>query len=161
MKKFLLLSILWWFAVSLAWCWTQGVKVWDKISVVYDVTLPDWTLYKSNEKVTFTVWSGEVIAGLDEWIIWVKPGKKTKIIVSPDKWYITDHSENKVQKVAKLIFDKMGKDIKIWEVTALSNITGVITWIEKDKDGNDIVIFDTNPLYTQQDLTFSVTVDPL
>lgn len=134
------------------------VHTGDTATIEYVATFPDGTVFQSSG-ISFVVGKWEVIAGLDEGVLGMKAGKTKKITITADKWYGDLYNPMKVQKISKLIFDKIKIDIKNGSFQKLGDtLEGVIKWMEKDKQGNELVLFDINPRETRDTLVYKVTL---
>lgn len=63
-----------------------------------------------------------------------------------------------IQKVGKLIFDKLSITPEIGSVQKLDQLEGVIKGIESDGSGNNFVLFDINPKQTRDTLTYKIII---
>jgi len=146
----------------IAWCASKNsVKVWDMISITYTATFPDGQVFDQNTEQTplmFTVWSWQVIQGLDEGVVGMKVGNSKTITITPEQWYGKLYDANKIQKVSQLIFDKLSVTPKNWTTQKLWDIEGIVKWTEKDESGNVLVLFDINPRQTRDTLKYKVTI---
>ena len=160
MKKLLtLLGITVCSLMIFSWCGsTNKVHVGDTISLSYVAIFADGQIFEENTGMILTVWSGQVIEGLDEDLVGMKIGKTKTITIEPEKWYGKLYDKNQIQKISQLIFDKLSITPKNWTVQKLWTIEGVVKWTEKDSDGNTLVLFDINPRQTWDTLQYKVTV---
>ena len=143
----------------LLWCNNAlNVKVGDTVTIQYTSTFPDGTAFE-NSWATFVVWSKQIIAGLDNGVVGMKVGKTKTITVTPDQWYGNRYNKFQLQKISKLLFDKMtnGSGTTSW-IRVLAWIQGVLKGIEKDKDGNEMVLRDINPRETWENVIYKVTL---
>lgn len=137
---------------------TQKVNLGDTVSIQYTGTFTDGTVFE-NSWVSFVVWSGQVIAGLDKAVLWMKIWETEEVTITPDEWYGSRYNKFQLQRISKLVFDKMvgtGWDIS-W-VKVIAWVTGVLKGIEKDTDGNEMVLRDINPRETWENLVYKVTL---
>ena len=152
-------------SIFIAWCSnTNKVSSWDKVSITYTATLPDWSVFKStqwNETLDFIVWAWEVIKWLDEWIIGMREWGTKTLKLDPQDAYASDYNQMNIQKVSKTIFDKLNITPKEGEIADLWGIKWIVKWFTKDKDNNDFVLFDINPAYTRQTLTYKIKITNL
>lgn len=163
MKKLLSLAIITLVSLTIiAGCGSKDkVQVGDVISVMYTATFSDGTVFDENTEQTplmFTVGSKQVIAGLDEAVVGMKVGKSKTVTVVPEKGYGILYDERLVQKIGKIIFDKIGIVPEIGTTQELDQLVGIVKDIETDKDGYEFVIFDINPRQTRDTVTYEITV---
>lgn len=95
---------------DLKWKW-QKVQKWDSIVVDYIWRLSDWTVFDTSVKsvaewcwiynenrdydawLAFNVWAGQMIAGFDRWVEWMKIWQtKTIEIAAADAYWERDES---------------------------------------------------------------------
>ncbi len=88
----------------------------------------------------------------------MKVGKKKNITIEPTQGYGSLYNEAAIQKVGKLIFDKIGITPEIGNVEKLDQIEGIIRNIETDEYSNEVVLFDINPRQTRDTLTYKITL---
>ena len=89
----------------------------------------------------------------------MKVGQTKTITVTPDEWYGKQYNKFGLQKISKLLFDKMSDDT--WDLSWIKNIagvTGVLKGMEKDSNGNEMVLRDINPRETWDNLVYKVTL---
>jgi len=146
----------------IAGCWSKGsIKVWDIISLQYTATFPDGTVFDQNtpqKPLMFMVGSGQVIQWLDEWVIGMSVGSTKMLTITPDKWYGKLYDANQIQKISKLIFDKLSITPKDWSMQKLGDIEWIVKWTEQDESGNTLVLFDINPRQTRDTLKYKITI---
>lgn len=139
----------------------NSVKLGDTVSIVYTATFPDGKLFDQNTQQTpliFTVGSWQVIQWLDEGIVGFTLWKTKTITITPDIGYGKLYTQNNIQKISQLIFDKLSIQPKSWTTQTLWNIEWIIKWTEKDESGNVLVLFDINPRQTRDTLKYKITV---
>lgn len=141
------------------WCDSpNNVHLGDTVSVEYSSTFTDGATFETSW-VTFVVGSGQVIAGLEKGVLGMKAGQTKKITVTPDEWYGSRYSKFQLQKISKLLFDKMSNSSgDTASVRTIAWVRGVIKGMEKDKDGNEIVLRDINPRETWENVVYKVTL---
>lgn len=88
----------------------------------------------------------------------MKVGKKKTITIEPEQGYGSLYNETSIQKVGKLIFDKIGITPEMGKIQKLDQIEGIIRNIETDEYGNEVVLFDINPRQTRDTLTYKITL---
>lgn len=146
----------------IAWCASKNsVKSWDMVSITYTATFPDWTIFDQNTEqnpLMFTVGSGQVIKGLDKGVVGMKIWKTKTITIKPEQWYGKLYNKNNIQKISKLIFDKLSITPANWTTQKLDDIEGIVKWTEQDENGNTLVLFDINPRQTRDTLKYKVTI---
>ena len=151
--------------VFLAGCSKQTtVEKWDTVSITYVAKNGDGETIQSKETgdmVRFVVGSHEVITGLDEGVIGMKLNDTATIDIAPENGYGKDYDKMKIQKISRTLFDKANIKIVEGKMWTLGEMKGMIKWIEKDKNGNEFVIFDINPEQTRQTLNYEVTIQTL
>lgn len=100
-----------------------------------------------------------MVIWLEQGLIGMKAGQTKKMVVIPSKWYGDQYDPLHLQKISKLLFDKIIDSI--WEKTrfiSFAGVTGVVKGIEKDEKGNEIVLRDINPRETRDNLMYEVTL---
>ncbi len=163
MKKIItFLTITWLSLIIIAWCSDKNrIQAGDLVSITYTATFSDWEIFDQNTQKTplmFTVGSHQVIQWLDDAVIGMKVGKKKTVTISPEDWYGPLYNATLVQKVGKLIFDKLGIAPKVGSTQKLDQLEWVIKGIETDGSGNEFILFDINPRQTWDTLTYKITV---
>lgn len=163
MKK--LLSVLFITGASLslfAWCTSENkIHMGDTISLVYTATFSDWEVFDQNTEqnpLIFTVGEHQVIQWLDEGVVGLKVGKKKTVTILPNKWYGALYNENLIQKIGKIIFEKLEIATEIWTIQQLDDLQWVIKGSETDADGNELILFDINPKQTRDTLKYTVHI---
>ncbi len=139
----------------------NSIQAGDLVSITYIATFADGQVFDQNTAQTplmFTVWSGQVIQGLDKGVVGMKVGKTKTITITPEVWYGKLYDANKIQKVSQLIFDKLSITPKNWTMQKLGDIEGIVKWTEKDESGNSLVLFDINPRQTRDTMKYKVTI---
>jgi len=151
--------------VVMTWCSKQNtVQAGDTIEISYTATLPDGSTYKTNEggeTLRFVVGSGEVIAGVEEGVIDMKLNATDTIKITAEKAYGAEYNKMKVQKIAKNIFETSKLNPVKGEKIQLGNETGLVIGYETDQKWNEYVLFDINPPYTYETLTYKITIKKL
>jgi FKBP-type peptidyl-prolyl cis-trans isomerase 2 len=150
------------FSITIWWCRksTNIVQTWNKVSLTYSAKFEDWDIFKDQESVDITVGSWDIIKWVEEWIIWLKQSQEKEILVTPENGYIANYDASKVQKLTKIIFDrlwikpKIGGNYKIW------NLEGIIKWTEGTWDFQ-VFMLDTNPRETLDNLIFKVKIEKI
>ena len=155
-KSYVLISVLSIFALtSLTWCDSPDkVHLGDTVTVQYTATFSDTTPFLSSG-VSFRVWSGQVIAGLEQGVLGMKAGGKKTITITPDLGYKSLYSAMNVQKISKFLFDKIAGH-QTGELITLWSLVGKIKWQETDGSGIVMVLFDTNPRETWDSLIYKI-----
>lgn len=146
----------------IAWCSKQNTaQIGDTVEINYTATLPDGSTFKTTEgqdTLRFVVGSGEVIPGLDEGVINMKLNKTKTLKIAADKAYGTEYEKTKIQKIWKDIFT-MSKLTPIQgEKLKLGETEGLVRGFETNEKGFEYVLFDINPPYTYETLTYKVTI---
>ena len=62
-------------SIIILWCWnwSKTVQVWNKVTLTYSANFQDWSIFGSwNTTIDITIWSWEIIKGIENWIIWMK-----------------------------------------------------------------------------------------
>jgi len=145
-----------WFVV---WNPSGCIELGDTVTISYSASLEDGTLieeYTEDMPMVFVVgeWSVRI---LDEAIIDMKKGGSKTIGVSPEDWYGDRYNPNKVQDIPLLmlkqfeVIPEVGKYIEF----------GDIQWVIKELKGAgdaQMVVIDTNPVYTWQNLEYKFKV---
>jgi len=146
-------------SLFLSWCNSAlNVKVGDTVTIQYTSTFPDGTAFE-NSWATFVVGSKQIIAWLDNGVIGMKVGNTKTITVTPAQWYGSRYNTFQLQKISKPLFDKMtnSSGTTSW-IRMIAWIQGVLKGIEKDKDGNEMVLRDINPRETWENVVYKVTL---
>jgi hypothetical protein len=81
-------------------------------------------------------------------------------LVIPDNWYWKDYDSAKVQKITKIIFDRMWFKPEIWKSYKIWDLEGIIKSTEWSWDFQ-IFMLDTNPRNTYENLIFKVKIDKI
>ena len=148
--------------ILIGWCTSKNtVQSWDIVSITYTADFPDGTPFDKNANQTplsFTVWSWNVIQGLEQWVIGMKIGQTQTITITPELWYGKLYDPNNIQKVSKFIFDKLSITPVNWTTQRLWSIEGIVKWTETDQSGNVLVLFDINPRQTRDSLKYTITI---
>ncbi|MCX6823194.1 MAG: FKBP-type peptidyl-prolyl cis-trans isomerase [candidate division SR1 bacterium] len=135
-----------------------NVKVGDTVTIQYTSTFPDGTSFETSG-ATFVVGSKQIIAGLDNGVVGMKVGKTKTITVTPDQGYGSLYNTFQLQKISKVLFDKMtGTTGDTAGVRTLAGIRGVLKGVEKDAQGNEMVLRDINPRETWDNVIYKVTL---
>ena len=158
----------------LIWCTKQTiiqqsdtVQQGDTIEISYAAMLPNGLSLPSKkiedmDNLHFVVWAGKVIKGLDEWVIGMKVDDTKTLEISPENAYASEYDPMKVQKFAKIILDDAGmQDIPVGAYIKIGKLEGTIKWFTIDAQGNELVLLETNPLYTYTTITYKVTIKKL
>ncbi len=162
MKHFLWVFalILWISTVLLAWCDSPAkVHPGDTVSISYTSSFADGEVFQ-NSWAIFTVGSGRFLEGIEKGVLGMKVWQTKKITVPAKLWYGANYNPFQLQKISKLVFDKMTQGSS-WEKQTFFTIAGVrwvIKGIEKDENGNEIVLRDINPRETRDTLVYKVTI---
>ena len=163
MKKLCTISlVLSLFLLTLAWCGNKHkIQTGDIVSITYTAHFSDGTLFDENTEknpLLFAVGERQTIAGIDDAVVGMKVGKKKKVTITPDKGYWILYSDNLVQKIGKIIFDRLEMIPEVWTIQKLDNLEWVIRAIEMDESGNEVVLFDINARQTWDTLTYKITI---
>ena len=146
----------------IAWCGSKNtIQPGELISITYTATFSNGEIFDKNTEKTplmFMVGSGQTIKGLDNAVVGMKVGKTKTITITPEEWYGSLYNTMLVQKIGKLIFDKLNITPDVGSVQKLDKLEWVIKGIESDGSGNDFVLFDINPKETRDTLTYKITV---
>lgn len=145
--------------VLLSACGGPKAQPGSIVTIKYSSAFEDGTSYEKDINKTFTIGSGQVIQGLEEAVLDMHAGDTETVTLTPEKTYSADYNKNKLQHVAKIIFDKMGTGVSIGQRFTLGQEEGIIKGTEKNGSGDDFVLFDTNPLYTQLPLVFTISLE--
>lgn len=110
----------------LAGCGTKNrVQIGDTVSITYTATYPDGTIFDQNTEASplmFVVGAGQVIQGLDEAVVGMKVGKTKTVTIAPEKGYGKLYQKENVQKIGKVIFDKIGITPEAGKIQKLDTI---------------------------------------
>ena len=135
------------------------VKKWDKIEVHYVGRLEDWTKFDSSydrwRTLVFNVWSGEMIRGFDNGVIWMKVWEKKIIEINPIDGY-WEYDETKVQILEKKdlsIFIDAGYELKVGE-----NFPTQMWEFEIIEVTEETIIIDMNHFLAGKKMIFEVEV---
>ena len=134
------------------------VHLGDTVSVQYTSTFTDGTTFETSW-ATFVVGSGQVIAGLENGVMGMKVGQMKKVTVTPDQWYGSHYSKLQLQKISKLLFDKMTDNTgDTSNIRVIGWVRWVLKGVEKDQAGNEMVLRDINPRETRENLVYKITL---
>lgn len=160
MKKLFFICLLW-ITLVLIGCSTKNkIEKWDLVTITYTGFFKDGTIFETKEALIHAgVW--EIIKGIDQKIIGMKKWSAAKIPITPAKGYGNIYSSNNIQKVAKIIFDKLGIVPSSGDVIILGSVKGMVRGIEKDIQGNENILFDINPIYTFENTIYSITINDI
>lgn len=137
-----------------------GVQVWDTVSIEYTTYFEDLTIFDTNiwwELLTFEVWAGDVIKGLDDNIVGMKVEKIETIIIIPKDWYGKSYNPRKIQNINSIVFRNLNIIPEIGAFHKFQDSEGIIKEIQGEWE-NQIIIMDTNPRHTRQELTYEINV---
>lgn len=151
------------------WKWEE-IKSWDNITVDYIWRLEDGTIFdtsvesvakscwKYNENrdytewLTFQVWTGQMIKGFDEWVIWMKVWQTKTVQFGPEKWYWNRNEQYVMTYSAEEVWDLSkfteGQRVYLWIWTA-----ALITKVT-DKE----ITLDLNHELAGKNLIFDITI---
>lgn len=127
------------------------------VAIIYTWKLDNWEILESGRKL-ITIWSWEVIKWIDAFIAGKKVGKKYKLTVEPKDAYWDLYTENNQQHISSFIFEKLWISTKTWDIVTLDKTTWKILRHETDKDWNNTIVFDVNPVQTRQDISYEITI---
>ena len=122
----------------------------DTVAVHYRGTLDDGSEFdssKGRDPLTFTVGSGQVIAGFDEAVMGLKVGDKNKVRLEPAKAY----GERRNDLVVTVPADRAPAGLKVGDQVQVSGVPAVVTNV--DASG---VTVDANHRLAGKALTFEV-----
>ena len=132
------------------------VHLGDKVQVSYTASFIDGTIFESSG-ARFTVGSGQVIAGLEKGVLGMTAGQTKDVPVTPDQWYGYKYSSTNIQKISKLIFDKIKTSVS-GNILQIGSIRWVVKWEESDTSWGTLVLVDINPRETWDSLVYKVTL---
>lgn len=160
-KKIILISLIT-LSIIISWCsnWTKTVEIWDKVTLTYSINFEDWSVFNTSATVETRIWDWAIVKWLEESIIWLKNWDEKEILVIPDNWYWKDYDSAKVQKITKIIFDRMWFKPEIWKSYKIWDLEGIIKSTEWSWDFQ-IFMLDTNPRNTYENLIFKVKIDKI
>ena len=145
-------------SLILAGCsFNKTIQNWNTAHIVFTGTFNDKAMFE-NRDITVVAGSGDVISGVDTAIIGMKEWESKTITISPDLWYGKAYKTSNIQKVSKLIFDKMQIPSGTSWVVSLGGLMWVVKWTESDWSWTTLVLFDMNPPQTRQNMTYTVLV---
>ena len=144
-------------SLLLGGCGSKTIQTWDTVSLTMTGTFENTDLFET-KNVTITIWSGEVISGVESALIGMEKWEQKSITIAPENGYGKDYETNKIQKISKLIFDKIQVSPTNSGEVDLGGIKWTIKGTEQDGSGNTIILFDINPAQTWKPLIYSILV---
>jgi peptidylprolyl isomerase len=113
-------------ALLLAGCGKSNIAaIGDTVSIGFTSNFSDGTLFESGS-MSITVGSGQFIKGVEDAVVGMKPGETKTVTITPNIGYGSGYDQNKVQKISKLIFDKINVKAESGTETDLGDIHGLI-----------------------------------
>lgn len=162
MFKKITLSTIIAFAITILWCtqlW-KAIQIGDTVTLTYSANFEDWSVFEPQKSLSITVWSWNTIKGIESWIIWLKIWDEKTILIKPEAGYAKDYDISKVQKITKMIFDRIWIMPKIWKFYKIWELEGII----KSTEGNwdfQIFMLDTNPKNTYENLILKLKIEKI
>lgn len=149
-------------SLMVMWCSKsiETIQTWDNVNLSYSASFEDWSIFKNQESIEINVWNWDIIKWIEDWIIWLKQGEEKEIKIPPELWYWKDYDNAKIQKIAKIIIDRLATKPEIWKPYKVGNLEGIIKGSEWDGDFK-IFILDTNPRNTYENLMVKVKIDKI
>jgi FKBP-type peptidyl-prolyl cis-trans isomerase 2 len=145
-------------SIILAGCsFNKTIQLWDTVQVAFTWTFSDKVLFESRE-VSAVVGSGDIIPGIDAALIGMKEWERKTITITPDIGYGKSYKTGNIQKVSKVILDRMKVPTVNSGIISLGGLLGVVKWTETDPSWTTIVLFDMNPPQTRKTMTYTVLV---
>ncbi len=150
------------------WKWSKKVKKWSNIAVHYIWRLNDSEVFDTSvedvakacdkyhpsrdyEKwLSFTVWAGQMIAGFDKWVEWMKVWQSKTITIPAKEAYGEWSKEN----IVELDRTQVPGDFKKWD-QLMSEMWQ--TFVVYDIDEKTITL-DANHELAGKDLIFDITI---
>ena len=162
MSKKIISIIIFFFLIIIIWCWRSWdkVQIWDNLTITYSANFEDWSIFKDQQSIKITVGSWEIIKWIEDWIIWIKQWDKKEIFITPENGYKKEYDTLKVQKITKIIFDRMWINPEIWKTYKIWDLEGIVKWTEWNWDFQ-IFMLDTNPRNTYENLIFKIKIDKI
>jgi len=148
------------FSIIILWCsnWSKTIQIWDKVTLTYSANFQDWSIFQSwNTIIDIIIWSWEVVKWIENWIIWMKSWEEKEIIVTPENWYAKDYDPTKIQKITKIIFDRIWLKPEIWNFYKIWDLEGII----KEKEWSwdfQIFMLDTNSRNTYENIIYKIKI---
>lgn len=121
MRKILIPSILV-ISLLLAGCRNKEIQNGDKVSLSMTGQFESQEILE-NKDITITVGSGETLKGIETALIGMKKGESKTITIQPENGYGKDYKITNIQKISKLIFDKMQIAITGSNIIDLAGLT--------------------------------------
>lgn len=134
----------------------KTIEAGDSVHIIFTGTFEDQNIFETKDMIV-VVGSGEVISGIDSALIGMKEGETKTITLNPENAYGKQYQKDKVQKIYKVIADKMPSLQASGEKT-LGGLTWSLRGTETDENGNAIIIFDLNSPETWKTLVYTIKV---
>lgn len=145
-------------SLILAGCsFNKTIQNWDTAHIVFTGTFNNKAIFETRD-ISVVAGSGDVITGIDTALIGMKEWESKTLTITPDIGYGKAYKTSNIQKVSKLIFDKMQIATANSWVISLGGLLWVVKWTETDPSGTALVLFDMNPPQTRQPMTYTVLV---
>ncbi len=145
-------------SIILAGCsFNKTIQIWDTAHIIFTGIFANKAVFE-NRDISVVVGSGDIISGIDTALIGMKEGESKTITIRPDLGYGKAYKASNIQKVSKLIFDKMQIPSSTSWVVSLGGLLWVVKWTESDWSGTTLVLFDMNPPQTRQNMTYTILV---
>lgn len=135
----------------------KTIQTGDKVHIVYTGSFENQKILETND-ITVTIWSGEILSGIENALIGMKTDENKTITILPKDWYGAEYKTNKLQKISKILFDKITANSANTGEINLGWITGSVKWTEIDEFGNPVILFDMNEAKTWQPLEYNISV---
>ncbi len=145
-------------SLFITWCSTSPkIQQGDIVTISYTWILENGEIFESETK-TITIWSWEIIKGIEQYLLKKKLGEDFSLTIEPEEWYSQEYSENKKQHVSAYIFERLWISTEIGKEVTLGEIKGTITAHKKNEQGNSIIVIDENPVQTRQKIKYTISI---
>ncbi|MCF7835397.1 FKBP-type peptidyl-prolyl cis-trans isomerase [Candidatus Gracilibacteria bacterium] len=138
----------------------ESIEIGDKVKISYDSKFENGDIFEENQTKEIIVGNQEIIEGLENAIIGMKQGEVKEVLVNPNVGYGDKYDDKNIQQLAKFIFDRLNLVPEMGKEYQIGDINGIVKGIQGDGDYT-IVLLDTNPKETYQNLIFNVKIDEI
>ncbi|MFZ2150603.1 MAG: FKBP-type peptidyl-prolyl cis-trans isomerase [Candidatus Absconditicoccaceae bacterium] len=160
-KKIILIAVIF-FSIILLGCGSgkNTVQIGDKVTLTYSINFEDGSVFNTASTIETNIGDGAIVKGVEESIIGLKSGDKKEILVAPENGYGKNYDAAKVQKITKMIFDRMGLKPEIGKSYKIGDLEGIIKSTQGSGDFQ-VFMLDTNPRNTYENLIFKIKIDKI
>ena len=135
---------------------TPTVTIWSNVRIHYSITTADGAIRKQEDNISLAVWSNTLNTYVESQLIDMQKNEEKKILVEPTNGFGTMYDFEKEEKLPVSVFTSAN----IIPESGQRYDLGWIKWyvIGFSGQNNETVIFNTNPIYTWKDITYTVKI---